>query len=78
MMTSTASGSIQTGARPSLGPHEVDRQHLRSFQRHQREALASMRSPSMRGMWAMDLHADLNQRRAVKDACVSMERACER
>jgi hypothetical protein len=45
---------------------------------HQREATASMRSPSVRGAQTDDLRAELNRRRAGEDARVSLERARER
>jgi hypothetical protein len=48
----------------------------RSFQR-QREASASVRSPSMRGARTDDLWAELNRRREGEDARVSLERARE-
>jgi hypothetical protein len=44
----------------------------------QHEALASMRSPSVRGAQTNDLRAELNRRRAGEDARVSLERARER
>jgi hypothetical protein len=46
--------------------------------RCQHEASASVRSPSVRGMQANDLWAELNRRRAGEDARVSLERARER
>jgi hypothetical protein len=45
--------------------------------RRQREATASMRSPSVRGAQTDDLWAELNRRRAGEDARVSLERARE-
>jgi hypothetical protein len=45
---------------------------------HQREATASMRSPSVRGTQTDDLRAELNCRRVGEDARISLERACER
>jgi hypothetical protein len=45
----------------------------RSSQR-QHEALASVRSPSVRAMPTEDLRAELNRRRAVEDAQASLER----
>jgi hypothetical protein len=46
--------------------------------RRQREASASVRSPSVRGAQTNDLRAELNHRRAGEDARVSLERAHER
>jgi hypothetical protein len=46
--------------------------------RRQREASASVRSPSVRGTQTNDLRAELNRRRAGEDARVSLERARER
>jgi hypothetical protein len=46
--------------------------------RHQHEASASVRSPSVRGAQTNDLRAELNRRRAGEDARVSLERARER
>jgi hypothetical protein len=46
--------------------------------RHQREASASVRSPSVRGAQTDDLRVELNRRRAGEDARVSLERAHER
>jgi hypothetical protein len=46
--------------------------------RHQHEASASVRSPSVRGAQTNDLRAELNRRRAGEDAWVSLERARER
>jgi hypothetical protein len=45
--------------------------------RHQHEATASVRSPSMRGAQTNDLWAELNHRRTGEDACISIERVCE-
>jgi hypothetical protein len=45
--------------------------------RHQHEASASMRSPSVRGAQTNDLRAELDHRRAGEDARVSLERAQE-
>jgi hypothetical protein len=45
--------------------------------RRQHEALASVRSPSVRGAQTNDLRAELNRRRAGEDARVSLERAHE-
>jgi hypothetical protein len=45
--------------------------------RHQHEATASMRSPSVRGAQTDYLRAELNHRRAGEDAQVSLERARE-
>jgi hypothetical protein len=45
--------------------------------RHQHEASASVRSPSVRGAQTNDLRAELNRRRAGEDARVSLERAHE-
>jgi hypothetical protein len=45
----------------------------RSF-RHQREASASVRSPSVRGARTNDLRAELNRRRVGEDARISLER----
>jgi hypothetical protein len=53
------------------------RSRPRSSQR-QHEALASVRSPSVRGAQTNDLRAVLDHRRAGEDARVSLERACER
>jgi hypothetical protein len=53
------------------------RSRPRSFRR-QREASASVRSPSVRGARTDDLRAELNRRRAGEDARVSLERARER
>jgi hypothetical protein len=39
----------------------------RSFRR-QREALAAVHSPSVRGAWTNDLRAELNRRRVGEDA----------
>jgi hypothetical protein len=46
--------------------------------RRQREATASVRSPSVRGAQTDDLLAELNRRRTGEDARVSLERARER
>jgi hypothetical protein len=46
--------------------------------RHQHEASASVRSPSVRGAQTNDLRAELNRGRAGEDAWVSLERARER
>jgi hypothetical protein len=46
--------------------------------RRQREATASVRSPSVRGAQTDDLRAELNHRRTGEDARVSLERARER
>jgi hypothetical protein len=46
--------------------------------RRQREATASVRSPSVRGAQTDDLRAELNHRRAGEDARVSLERARKR
>jgi hypothetical protein len=46
--------------------------------RHQREASASVRSPSVRGAQTDDLRAELNRRRAGEDARISLERTRER
>jgi hypothetical protein len=46
--------------------------------RRQREATATVRSPSVRGAQTDDLRAELNRRRAGEDARVSLERARER
>jgi hypothetical protein len=46
--------------------------------RRQREATASVRSPSVRGAQTDDHRAEINRRRAGEDARVSQERACER
>jgi hypothetical protein len=46
--------------------------------RRQREATASVRSPSVRGAQTDDLWAELNRRRAGEDARISLERARER
>jgi hypothetical protein len=46
--------------------------------RRQREASASVRSPSVRVAQTNDLRAELNRRRAGEDAWVSLERARER
>jgi hypothetical protein len=53
------------------------RSRPRSF-RCQREASASVRSPSVRGAQTDDLRAELNRRHAGEDARVSLERAHER
>jgi hypothetical protein len=53
------------------------RSRPRSFRR-QREALAFVRSPSVRVARTDDLRAELNRRRASEDARVSLERARER
>jgi hypothetical protein len=45
---------------------------------HQREASASVRSPSVRGAQTEDLRVELNRRHAGKDARISLERARER
>jgi hypothetical protein len=52
------------------------RSRPRSFWR-EREASASVRSPSVRGAQTDDLRAELNRRRAREDARVSLERSCE-
>jgi hypothetical protein len=44
----------------------------------QREATASVRSPSVRGAQTDDLRAELNRRRTGEDARISLERARER
>jgi hypothetical protein len=44
----------------------------------QREATASVRSPSVRGAQTDDLRAELNRRRAGEDARISLERVHER
>jgi hypothetical protein len=59
-------------AHPSLAKSKP-----RSFRR-QREASASVHSPSVRGAQTDDLWAELNRRRAGEDARVSLEKACER
>jgi hypothetical protein len=46
--------------------------------RRQREATASVRSPSVRGVQTDDLRAELNCRRTGEDARISLERARER
>jgi hypothetical protein len=46
--------------------------------RRQREATASVRSPSVRGAQTDDLRAELNYRRVGEDAWISLERARER
>jgi hypothetical protein len=46
--------------------------------RRQREATASVRSPSVRGAQTDNLRAELNRRRTGEDAWVSLERARER
>jgi hypothetical protein len=46
--------------------------------RCQREAAASVRSPSIRGMQTDDLRSELNRRRTGEDARISLERACKR
>jgi hypothetical protein len=46
--------------------------------RRQREATASVRSPSVRGAQTNDLRAELNRRRTGEDARISLERARER
>jgi hypothetical protein len=46
--------------------------------RRQREATASVRSPSVRGAHTDDLQAELNRRRTGEDARISLERAHER
>jgi hypothetical protein len=46
--------------------------------RRQREATASVRSPSVRCAQTDDLWAELNHRRTGEDARISRERACER
>jgi hypothetical protein len=46
--------------------------------RHQHVALASVRSPSVRGAQTNNLRAELDRRRAGEDARVSLERARER
>jgi hypothetical protein len=46
--------------------------------RRQREAMASVRSPSVRGVQTDDLRAELNRKRAGEDARISLERVCER
>jgi hypothetical protein len=46
--------------------------------RRQHEALASVRSPSIRGAQTNDLRVELNRRRAGEDARISLERARER
>jgi hypothetical protein len=46
--------------------------------RRQREATASVRSPSIRGAQTDDLRVELNRRRTGEDARVSLERARER
>jgi hypothetical protein len=46
--------------------------------RRQREATASVRSPSVRGAQTDDLRAELNHRRTGEDARISLERARER
>jgi hypothetical protein len=46
--------------------------------RRQREATASVRSPSVRGAQTDDLQAELNCRRSGEDARISLERARER
>jgi hypothetical protein len=46
--------------------------------RRQREATASVRSPSIRGAQTDDLWVELNRRHLGEDAWVSLERARER
>jgi hypothetical protein len=53
------------------------RSRPRSSQR-QREATASVRSPSVRGAQTNNLRAELNRRHTGEDARISLERACER
>ena len=53
------------------------RSRPRSFRR-QREATATVCSPSVRGAQTDDLWAELNRRRAGEDARISLERARER
>jgi hypothetical protein len=48
----------------------------RSFRR-QREASASVRSPSVRGARTDDLRAELNRRRVGEDAQISLEKAVD-
>jgi hypothetical protein len=52
------------------------RSRPRSFRR-QREASASVRSPSVRGAQTNDLQVELNRKRVGEDARVSLERARE-
>jgi hypothetical protein len=61
----------------SMAHSTSTRSRPRSF-RHQHEASASVRSPSVRGAQTNDLRAELNRRRAGEDAWVSLERARER
>jgi hypothetical protein len=61
-MAQTTPGSARTGPRPS---------------RRQRDASASVCSPSVRGAWTDDLRVELDRRRVGEDARVSLERARE-
>jgi hypothetical protein len=61
----------------SMAHSTLTRSKARSSWR-QHEALASVRSPSMRGAQTNDLRAELNHRRAGEDARVSLETARER
>jgi hypothetical protein len=58
--------------------HSTSTRSRTQSSRHQHEASASVRSPSVRGAQTNDLRAELNRRRAGEDARVSLERARER
>jgi hypothetical protein len=62
---------------PRMAHPSSARSRPRSFRR-QRDASASVRSPSVRGAQTDDLRAELNRRRAGEDARISLERARER
>jgi hypothetical protein len=61
----------------SMAHSTLTRSKTRSSRR-QHEALASVRSASVRGTQTNDLRAELNRRRVGEDARVSLERARER
>jgi hypothetical protein len=58
--------------------HSTSTRSRTRLSRHQHEASASVRSPSVRGAQTNNLRAELNRRRAGEDARVSLERARER
>jgi hypothetical protein len=59
-------------------PHSTSTRSRPRSSRRQREAMASVRSTSIRGALTDDLRAELNRRRTGEDAQISLERARER
>jgi hypothetical protein len=64
--------------RPLGMAHSTSTRSRPQSSQRQREATASVCSPSVRGAQTDDLRAELNCRRTGEDAWVSLERACER